>query len=1164
MKKIASHHSGIFVLRGALALAFLAFSAFLGFLAFAADPAGGSIGPSGPTVTWTGTGTGTPPTGGAEDACEEGQNCDSFKLTITGTPADWAAAVKVVHVQINWLTPSTDYDLYVHKGSLDGPIVASSGAGGSTSEQVDLDPRRSSVGTGDFIVHVVYFAATAADQYTGTASLADAAPLPAPAPAASGVVPRFENFNPPPAGPNTLGLHAGEPSIGVGLPIAGHPEGRAMFQADVQTLRVTFNGACAKPLWENKSAPTSQQDFDPILFTDFTTGQTIAHLLSFAANVIAGESSITDTTVRNDGDVWSPSSGAGIASGVDHQTVGAGPYHAPLTGTPANPHAVYYCSQALVEANCARSDDGGTTYGPSVIAYRAECGGLHGHVKVAPDGTVYLPNRGCGTSQAVVVSEDNGLTWEVRKILGSASSSSDPSVGIDSTGKVYFGYADGDTVAAVSMSTDRGKTWTNPLNVGATFGINNVVFPAVVAGDANRAAFAYLGTPTAGGLTGPRFTGIWHLYIAMTYDGGATWTTVDGTPNDAVQRGCIWLGGGANVCRNLLDFMDVQMDHEGRVLVGYADGCAGGECVLAKPNAIGNSYTALAAIARQTGGRRLLAAFDPPSAATIPGTPLLNAKRNGGKVSISWSESDDGGSAITGYNILRSVSPGNETLLTSVPATQLRYEDLTATDPTLTYYYKVVAVNAQGSSCGNNEVAAKYVGDSYSTAGFTVANDPTAEPGPPAGNPDLDIQSLKIAEPGSGPNAGRLVFNLKMTSLAVVPPSRRWRIIWNSPSAPDGQYYVGMTSDSGGAVSFEYGTVATPVIGLVLGDPQTTKVGEPDSASFTPDGLITIAISRNKVGNPQTGDLLGALSVRTFSDTTNKVRSTLAVDTTTNATANDETANAATYEILGPQAARLQNISTRSQVGTGDKVLIGGFIITGSEAKRVLLRGRGPSLTANGIADPLHDPTIELYNNAPGNTPISTNDNWQSSQKTEIEATGLAPSSPLESAVVVTLAPGAYTVILRDKDTSAARLGIVEVFDVSPATNGQPGNLSSRGFVGTGENVLIGGVIVGPQGTGNANLLVRSLGPSLSNFGVAGALPDPKLKVVNQNGAEIASNDDWRANQAAIQSQAPTLAPARDEEAALITSVAPGLYTVIVEGKNATGVATVEVYALTP
>ncbi|MFZ1220487.1 MAG: hypothetical protein WAO00_14430, partial [Chthoniobacterales bacterium] len=174
MKKSASTQSGIFILRAVVACACLMLSALLGFLAFAADPPAGTIGPAGPDLTWTGTGTGIPPTGGGEDSCDEGTNCDSFKLTVTGTPADWAAANKVIHVQINWSSPSTDYDMYVHKGTLEGPVVASSGSGGSTQEQLDLDPRRSSIGTGDFVVHVVYFAATTADQYSGTAALAPA------------------------------------------------------------------------------------------------------------------------------------------------------------------------------------------------------------------------------------------------------------------------------------------------------------------------------------------------------------------------------------------------------------------------------------------------------------------------------------------------------------------------------------------------------------------------------------------------------------------------------------------------------------------------------------------------------------------------------------------------------------------------------------------------------------------------------------------------------------------------------------------------------------------------------------------------------------------------------------------------------------------------------
>ncbi len=878
------------------------FSGFIAYLAFAAAPTGGTISPAGPNLAWDGTAPGVPPTAGAEDACVEGVNCDSYVLTISGNPSDWTSAGKQVHVQINWTLPATDYDLYVHKNSLEGPVVATSASGGTTSEQVDLNPGSSSIGTGVFVVHAVYYINAGSDQYHGVANVVAAgiAPIPAPAPTA-GFAPRYEIYTPPAAGPATLGLRAGEPSVGVGLGITDHPEGRALFQADVQTLRITFNGRCdpLRALWEDRSAPTSQVDFDPILFSDRMNGRTIVHLLTFAGNVLAGESSFTDTAPPgNDGDVWTPSSGAGIASGIDHQTVGGGNYHA-VAGVTLPGRAVYFCDQALVDASCARSDDGGATYGAAVVIYTSECGGLHGHVKVAPDGTAYVPNKGCGTSQGAAVSEDNGLTWTVRTVPGSTSSATDPAIGIDAANKVYFAYADGDTKAVVSTSTDGGRTWSQPLDLGASFGINNVVFPAAVAGDTGRAAISFLGTPTAGGLQGPRFTGIWHLYIATTYDGGATWQTVDATPNDPVQRGCVWEGGGSNICRNMLDFMDLQIDQQGRVIAAFADGCAGGECNQANPSAVGNSYTALATVARQSGGRRLLAAFDPPAIAVAPGIPSLSTTRNGSVVRLSWSEADNGGSAISTYSILRGTTSGSETALATVPGAQGQYTDATATNSAATYYYKVIANNAQGSSCGSNEAAARFVGSS--STGIIISADPTGDQtGGPAGNTDLDIQSLSIAEPATGPNAGKLLFLLKVADLSTIPPNHRWRIVWNSPTAPDGQFYVGMTSDANSAVTFEYGTVATQVVGLVLGVPTTTALGAPDFGGFNANGLITIAVSADKVGNPRIGDLLGAISTRTYPDPGNMIRSTDASDTTGNATSNDLTANSPTYVLSGP------------------------------------------------------------------------------------------------------------------------------------------------------------------------------------------------------------------------------------------------------------------------
>ena len=157
----------------------------------------------------------------------------------------------------------------------------------------------------------------------------------------------------------------------------------------------------------------------------------------------------------------------------------------------------------------------------------------------------------------------------------------------------------------MAVSRNRGQTWTNVTNVGASLGINNVQFPAMITGDDDRAAFAFLGTTTAGDDQKAAFAGAWHLYVATTYDGGATWTTVDATPTDPVQRGCIWLAGGSNACRNLLDFFDITVGKQGRIYVAYADGCVS-TCVSGGTN----TRAAKATIARQTPGTGLFAAYD--------------------------------------------------------------------------------------------------------------------------------------------------------------------------------------------------------------------------------------------------------------------------------------------------------------------------------------------------------------------------------------------------------------------------------------------------------------------------------------------------------------------------------------------------------------------------
>lgn len=491
----------------------------------------------------------------------------------------------------------------------------------------------------------------------------------------------------------------------------------------------------------------------------------------------------------------------------------------------------------------------------------------------------------------------------------------------------------------------------------------------------------------------------------------------------------------------------------------------------------------------------------------------------------------------------------------------MTFDDTSASNTATTYFYKVVANKAQGSSCGNNEIAARYRGES-SGKGIVVAADPSGDQTGAPANPDLDIETLSVAEPGVGPNAGKLVFTLKVGGDPSATPNRMWRIIWNSPNAPEGQFYVGMTNDSSGAITYEYGTVATQVVGLVLGVQSTTKVGNADAGSFTPDGVITIAVSRNKVGNPQAGDVLGALTARTFPAVSDTIRSTAASDSTAGSTGNDNNSNSITYAVVGTEGpSQLLNISTRLNVQTGDNALIAGFIITGSEAKRIVVRGIGPSLLATGggpFPNRLENPTLELYD--PSGALITANDDWKETQQAEIEASRLAPTNDLEAAIVRTLNPGAYTAIVRGKNGTTG-VGLAEAYDISGPTASKLANISTRGIV-TAQDEMIGGFIVGPQKGLPMQVLVRAIGPSLGEKGVPGTLADSTLGLYDANGTALATNDDWQMDQGAAIS-ATGIPPSNPAESAILRTVTPGTYTAILRGKNGTsGIALVEVYAL--
>jgi uncharacterized repeat protein (TIGR03803 family) len=257
----------------------------------------------------------------------------------------------------------------------------------------------------------------------------------------------------------------------------------------------------------------------------------------------------------------------------------------------------------------------------------------------------------------------------------------------------------------------------------------------------------------------------------------------------------------------------------------------------------------------------------------------------------------------------------------------------------------------------------------------------------------------------------------------------------------------------------------------------------------------------------------------------------------------------------------LLNISTRLQVLTNDKVLIAGFIITGTDPKKIIIRGIGPSLS--GVGAVLQNPTLELHQ---GSATIAMNDDWKENQA-QVEATTIPPTNDLESAIVTTLNPGAYTAVLAGKSNGTG-VGVVEMYDLAPAVNSKLANISTRGFVDTGANVMIGGLIVdGGTGGGSARVILRAIGPSLAASGIQGVLQDPSLELHDASGTTIASNDNWKTRSDGSSQQgeieATSIPPSNDAESALVQNLAPGNYTAIVRGTgNTSGIAVVEAYTL--
>jgi hypothetical protein len=855
----------------------------------ATTPASGTLSPANPVITFSGgpfaVSNPSSPTAENPPVCTD-DICGQFALAVD-IPASDPNAYDV-KVSVGWTDDGTttqgsttsDFDVFVYKPDVTGEKQPDNGVN-DNPEEVTF-----TAVSGVYTVYVVPYDVSPSVPFHGTITLTRVVepeptptPTPEPTPVAPPGTPRFVNY----AAPTGVADDWGEPSIGVNW-----LTGKVMFFGGLSqyALRVSFDDRTspARVAWDQlplvlNTVPRAVGG-DPILYTDKDTGRTFISQLQF------GTTTATLDYTDNDGATFQPSTGAGLTSGIDHQTIGGGPYHAPVPLGALYPNAVYYCAQSIAEANCALSIDGGRTFGPAVPIYGVnDCGGLHGHVKVGPDGTIYVPNPACGGSlpfhddgyQTVVVSEDGGITWAIRPVPNSKRSDADPSVATAKDGTLYFGYAQGPAgPARVAVSRDRGRTWTDDQDVGAQLNLKGSEFPAMVAGDggpAGRAAVAFYGTTTAGNGTGSDFPGVWYLYVASTFDGGKTWTTVNATPGDPVQRGGIC---GSGTCRNLLDFYDATIDREGRVLVGYDDGCTG-PCVQGPPN----SYASKGVIARQSGGRRMYAQYDPP-VPSLPGAPQLTATKASATAAtahLAWLTPDDGGSPLAAYNIYRRTGAGSYTLLTSVGGTS--YDD--GITPGLSYSYRVRAVNGVGEGPAGDATLvvpppAPPPPNPCVAPGVLVLNDVKADGTDDDGAPNLpadaraNIRQVYVAEPYFADGSQKLVFTIRVgQALAPLgpPANSQWYIIWNRlyPDANFDRWWVGMKTDGAGALRYEYGRfgVGLDPLGPNPNANTAVKIGDADAGSYDPaTGTITITLATSKAERIRPGQPFYSLTARTF------------------------------------------------------------------------------------------------------------------------------------------------------------------------------------------------------------------------------------------------------------------------------------------------------------
>src|SRR2546423_1675662 len=893
--------------------------ALMAVYSFAGTPDNGTITPDNPKVTYTaGPFFVINPTPILEvdvgpECNNPAQPCDDFALTVD-LPAGYSAAHQgaALKVSLSWSdtgSGNSDYDLYVYNNprsdctpndctATNGTQAADHQSASSSNPEVTTLPLVD--GTAHYTVVVVPYTPTGETATvtvellqgagSGSATFGSADPsLPG--------QPRFQNFYAPPGSAKS---RSGEFNIGF-----NPKSGRVMTMNDGPVWRLTppellspTQPECCEALWEDKSNDTVAFGLDPILWTDQKTGRTFASNSTVGANAVYAYSD-------NDGDSWTPFGIAAPNGGADHETIGSGPYPDILSvlATPVNQgEGVYYCSQDIVgPAACYRSDDLGVSYGPSVLAYNGQgsgvsggtCGGLHGHLHVAPDGAVWLPVPQCSGLQGGVFSTDAGTTWHTFTVPNAFSQQqgADPSIAIDSDSTIYYSYINNEPVAAGQQPQGHARvqvghldavsntvSWSNSFDLGATHGIVNAAEIEAVGGSSGRAAVGFLGADIAGDYQAQGYPGRWYAFIATTYDGGKSWVTVNATPNDPVQSQTgIWQGGGSNLDRNLLDFNEITVDDKGHVLYGYSDGCVSTECIAGTAP---NDFTANMRVARQSGGKSIFASFDASvNEPAAPKPPCLSGTRDPSASHLTWKAPDNAGSDIQGYQILRGTTAGSETVIVNNTGNaKTTYNDTTANPAVAHYFYVVKAINGIGTGTQSNEIDLTVtipppVENLCTVPGLTKLTDPSGDTSAALGvvstpaPPGSDLLSFQIAQPFQADGIPRLVFTINTNNgQSPQPTGSAWYVAMKLINGNTTTYkgvHMAWTPTSPATPTFESYTPGANNSGGVDGrfvTPGSTKPAEASSSYASPFNKVVIVVKASDLGFSPGTDIAGFVS----------------------------------------------------------------------------------------------------------------------------------------------------------------------------------------------------------------------------------------------------------------------------------------------------------------